>query len=345
MEDSVSGDIAAAWGRRLLALGYRVQTHVHELLCSDVEGLAVPVADESGDTIYELDRRVEHLIEAETSAWPAECFPMVVVAEGMGVDGITRLGHASEPARYRVLLDPIDGTRCLMYDKRSAWFIAAVAPESDRVSLRDVFASVLVELPTSKQWLCDSYVGIAGAPAQCLRTRVGGGDPVNLSIQPSQSDTLAGGFGHVVSFFQDTRHLAAELMQTIAEVVVPNHHSARTAIFDDQYISTGGQMAELISGRDRFCCDLRPLFLQHLHRATGVEPPPLVCHPYDAAALFIAEQSGVVITDGFGRPLDAPFDVHTPVHWCGYANRELASLISPIIVEWLTAHGIDPLPA
>ena len=34
----------------------------------------------------------------------------------------------------------------------------------------------------------------------------------------------------------------------------------KATVFDDQYISTGGQFYELIVGHDRFNADLRPLF-------------------------------------------------------------------------------------
>jgi hypothetical protein len=48
----------------------------------------------------------------------------------------------------------------------------------------------------------------------------------------------------------------------------------------------------------------------------------------------------VILTDGFGRPLEVPLDVHHPVHWCGYANRALMDQIQPIILRWLEEHGV-----
>jgi hypothetical protein len=113
-------------------------------------------------------------------------------------------------------------------------------------------------------------------------------------------------------------------------------------VFDDQYISTGGQLVELMMGRDRFCCDLRPLFYNILvnrgdetRASRGLE-----CHPYDLAGYLVVKQSGVVLTDGFGHPLDGPLNVQEGMHWCGYANRTLQNLIQPVISEWLREHGV-----
>ena len=60
----------------------------------------------------------------------------------------------------------------------------------------------------------------------------------------------------------------------------------KALIFDDQYISTGGQLAELISGHDRFLADIRPLAYGKLGFRTS-----LVCHPYDICTALIAREA------------------------------------------------------
>lgn len=90
-----------------------------------------------------------------------------------------------------------------------------------------------------------------------------------------------------------------------------------------------------MTGRDRFCCDLRPLFYEILQREGGTGKSGLCCHPYDVAGLPIARSFGVILTDGYGRTLDATFDVESPVHWCGYANDGLRQSIEPVIQAWL----------
>jgi hypothetical protein len=94
-------------------------------------------------------------------------------------------------------------------------------------------------------------------------------------------------------------------------------------VFDDQYISSGGQLHELISGRDRFVADLRPL----------VDPDAFACHPYDVCTAMLLEEAGGVVTDPHGGMLDAPLDTTTSVAWAGYANPALAARIGPVLAE------------
>lgn len=330
------------WADRLAALGAAVRRHVVGLVRGG-EDLRTPVAQEGGDTVFAIDRLVEPVIEREVEAWPAACKPLLLVAEGFGADGRRAFGPPAEPPRFRLLVDPIDGTRSLMYDKRSAWFLAAVAPDAgDGTRLGDAFAAAMVELPTSKQEWCDSYTAVAGGPARGTRSRVGGGDPRPNAPRPSAATDLRHGFGHVSNFFPGTKLLAAELMERIAAELLGPVPPGQALVFDDQYICSGGQMAELMAGHDRFCCDLRPLFYAILARRSGAAVRGLECHPYDVAGLLVARQAGVVVTDGFGEPLDAPLDVHTGVHWCGYANPALAARIQPVITAWLAGHGLRP---
>jgi fructose-1,6-bisphosphatase/inositol monophosphatase family enzyme len=86
-------------------------------------------------------------------------------------------------------------------------------------------------------------------------------------------------------------------------------------------------------GQDRFNADLRPM----LYRLAGLPETGLACHPYDIAGLLVAEEAGVVITDGMGSPLDAPMDTTSAVSWVGYANAALRSLIEPHVRSYLSA--------
>jgi fructose-1,6-bisphosphatase/inositol monophosphatase family enzyme len=322
-------------------MGYAVQQHLHRIVFTSPDGLAIPVAHEGGDTIFSIDRHVEPIIENEIERWPNECKPLILVVEGMGTDGRRMFGSSKESAQYRVIVDPIDGTRNLMHDKRSAWFIAAVAEnKGEETTLQDTFAAVLVELPMSKQKWCDSFAATTTTPINGMRSEVGGENPKRLLVRPSGAGDLRFGFGQVSSFFPGTKMLAADLLERIAEETLGPIRPGEALLFDDQYISSGGQMVELMMGHDRFCCDLRPLF----HRILTRQSPNLICglecHPYDVAGALVARQAGVVITDGFGIPLNCPLDVHTGVHWCGFGNETLAKKIQPIISKWLANHGL-----
>jgi fructose-1,6-bisphosphatase/inositol monophosphatase family enzyme len=335
--------IEQQWAQRLLKLGFAIQRHLHRIVSTNSDSLALPVGFEGGDTIFEIDRHVEPIIEREIDEWPSECKPLVLIAEGMGDNGRLLFGCSEEPARFRLILDPIDGTRNLMYDKRSAWFIAAVAENlGEQTDLRDTFAAVLVELPTTKQAWCDVFVATTKDLTTGLRTRIGGDDPQPWPSRPSRAESLKFGFGQVSSFFPGTMALAADLTERIAAQTVGLHEPGQALLFNDQYICSGGQMVELMVGHDRFCCDLRPLFYRILEKRSSIVIRGLECHPYDVAGALVAKQAGVVITDGFGRPLQPPLDVHTGVHWCGFGNEVLAKLIQPTITEWLADYGLFP---
>ena len=335
------------WPDRLLKLGLAVQTQVASLVRSaftaGANTLADAVAEEGGDRIYRIDREVESTIEQSISSWPNECLPLLLIAEGMGSDGRQLFGSSSQQPRWRLIIDPIDGTRMLMYDKRSAWFLAAVCPDlGESTTLADSVASVMVELPTSKQNLADAFVASTGAGTRALRFPVSDtappdiGDGVQFQPSPSRKVNLDDGFATVLSMFPGTRRLAADLAERIAERcdVMTN----LPTVFDDQYISCGGLMYQLMTGRDLYCLDLRPQFNQILGRSG--DDRFIESHPYDLAGLITAENAGVIMTDGIGQPLDAPLDVHTGVDWCGYANSAIRELVEPIVLEWLAEQGV-----
>ena len=114
----------------------------------------------------------------------------------------------------------------------------------------------------------------------------------------------------------------------------------KALVFDDQYISTGGQLYELMMGHDRFIADLRPLMRQ-VRQARGLEPG-LCCHPYDLATELIAREAGVSITDVSGEPLQARLCVDEDVAWVGYANIALRSRLQPVLEAALRKRSLIP---
>jgi len=104
--------------------------------------------------------------------------------------------------------------------------------------------------------------------------------------------------------------------------------------FEDQYISAGGQLYELMIGHDRWIADLRPLLRQL------AEAAPMCAHPYDLASELIAREAGVIVTDPGGRRLAAPLDVTSDVAWVGFANPTLAEQVGSALRHILTKHGL-----
>jgi fructose-1,6-bisphosphatase/inositol monophosphatase family enzyme len=291
----------------------------------------------SADTIYKIDTAVEPLLDAFCEEW-AETTPLVLIAEGVedknGKEGIVVYpqGAREQDAQIRLIVDPIDGTRGIMYDKRAAWALAGVAPNKGAdTRLRDIEVAVMTELPTSKMGFVDVLTAIKGRGAKGTRVNLSNGATQPLPIQPSTATGIDHGFASVSNFFPGTKKLASELMEHLVANLIGPADVTKATVFDDQYISTGGQFYELIVGHDRFNADLRPVF----YRMQG-QPEGLCCHPYDCASMLIAEEAGVVLTDERGNPLDGPLDVTSGISWVGYANAKLHDRIQPHLTSFLT---------
>src|SRR5439155_1270609 len=90
--------------------------------------------------------------------------PLCLVAEGLPGDSVVLPPDARETdCRWRLLVDPIDGTRGLMYQKRSAWILTGVAPNRGTATrLRDIVLAVQTEIPLVKQHLSDQLWALRG---------------------------------------------------------------------------------------------------------------------------------------------------------------------------------------
>ena len=302
----------------------------------DSAGLHEVSRSASADTIYKIDTEVDPILEKFCEAWGQET-PLVLIAEGLedeqGREGpvVFPRGLPEDQAELRVIVDPIDGTRGIMYDKRAAWALAGVAPnKGPQTRLRDIEIAVMTELPTSKMGSADVLWAIKGQGAQGHRVHLDTRATTALAIKPSQAGTLAHGFASVANFFPGTKALASQLMEAIVLQTLGKADVTKATVFDDQYISTGGQFYEMIIGHDRFNADLRPIFYEMQQQPAG-----LCCHPYDCATLLIAEEAGAIITDGLGAPLDGPLDTTTGLSWAGFANAGLRDAIEPIILDFV----------
>jgi hypothetical protein len=222
-----------------------------------------------------------------------------------------------------------------MYDKRAAWALAGVAPNRGKgTRLRDIEIAVMTELPTSKMGQADTLWAIKGQGAHGNRVDLRGGQNEPLKFSPSTATTIDHGFASIANFFPGTKVLAGELMEYVAKNLIGPADVARATVFEDQYISTGGQFYELIVGHDRFNADLRPIFY-----ALQGQPEGLCCHPYDCATMLVAEEAGVILTDGRGRPLDGPLDCTTGLSWAGFANGKLHKAIEPLLGKFFASQN------
>ena len=290
-----------------------------------------------GDTIYAIDRVAEHELAAEIGrAIATRQEPVLLVAEGLpGGQVVVPEGADRTTARWVIIVDPIDGTRGVMYQKRPAWVLTGVARGPGPCTLADIELAVQTEIPLVKQHLSDELWAVRGQGASGVRVNRLTGESVPLMLHPSTATTLAHGFAMISRFFPGNRAELAAIDDEVVEAVSGPPQPGKAQSFEDQYISSGGQLYELMAGHDRFVADLRPLFERR--RAGGAA---LCCHPYDLCTELIARELGVLVTDEQGLPLGAPLDVTTDVGWIGYANVALKALVEPHLRRALTRRGL-----
>lgn len=300
-----------------------------------ISDLASIAREEEGDTIYSIDRVSEEVIIEFFEEKIARLNPVVLIAEGLsGGKVVLPAGATESEAVWRVIVDPIDGTRPIMYQKRSAWILTGVAPnKGENTNLRDVELAVQTEIPLVKQHLSDALWAIRGRGAFAERYNRLTGERAPLFLKPSGAATIAHGYAQISRFFPGVREELAAIDEEIVRGALGDVQPGKTHCFEDQYTSTGGQLYELMSGHDRFTADLRPLMEKKLNErglASGI-----CCHPYDICTELIAREFGVIVTDAKGGELNAKLAVEPDIDWVGYANSSIRRQIEPLLQESL----------
>jgi fructose-1,6-bisphosphatase/inositol monophosphatase family enzyme len=296
----------------------------------------------SDDIIYQIDKDVEDLIFSGFKEHAEKLGGIVLIAEGIDENGgfvVLPEGMDQLDAKFRVIIDPIDGTRGLMYDKRSAFYLAAIAPnKGENTCLLDIEAAVMMELPTSKSYLCDSFSSIKGKGVKGWRTNLLKQQEHVLFATPSNSKTIYGGFAQFSRFFSPGKDVIAAIEEQIIGSLFPDAPDGQAFVFEDQYISSGGQFYEILMGHDRFTADIRGTLFKKFKldgKKTG-----LACHPYDICTSLILQEAGVIITNLQGGQLDYKLDTITNVDWVAFANNEIKDEVWPVFQKTLRSFHI-----
>lgn len=307
---------------------------------SPTEEITRVVEDGDGDTIYSVDRISEGILVDLFERKIASQASIVLIAEGLtGGKVVLPRGTREADAKWRVIADPIDGTRCLMYQKRSGWILTGVAQNrGELTTLADIELAVQTEIPLVKQHLSDTLWAFKGTGTHGERFNRITGERNLLRVGPSTARGLEHSFCSVSRFFSGGRDVLAAIDDDIAFGAAGNGREGKAYCFEDQYLATGGQLYELMMGHDSFQADLRPLLRTILEQRgwrTG-----LCCHPYDLCTELIAREAGVLISDEAGRPLAAPMNLTADVAWTGYANPHIRKLVEPLLHLALERRGL-----
>jgi hypothetical protein len=314
----------------LLDLGDHVRQCIIDVRrANDAADLAAISRESVADTIYGIDRISEDAIAAWfPNHWPAT-IPVELVMEGIDPRHPVTFPAKIPPdeTEAKIILDPIDGTRGIMYDKRAAWFLAGAAPQrGSETKLSEIDVAVMAELPITKQWRVDRFSAIRGRGLYSDSVDIFTGEILARSVRPSVAPDMLHGFGYISRFFPAGKALTAAIEQALWDRLYQSATGKGVIVFEDQYISTGGQFCELLLGHDRMIADIRPLVFKKL----GI-PSALCCHPYDVAGALVLQESGVILESPDGSPMDGPLDTTSPISWVGYANSKLADHIRPVL--------------
>jgi len=194
------------------------------------------------------------------------------------------------------------------------------------------------EIPLVKQHLSDLLWCVRGKGVHAERFNRLTSESQPITLTPSRSRTIRHGFAQISRFFPGVREELAAIDEEVVRGALGDVEPGKAHCFEDQYLSSGGQLFELIAGHDRFIADLRPLMEPILKRrglASGI-----CCHPYDMCTELIARELGVIVTDERGQLLRSPLSVESDITWCGYANEEIRKEIEPLLQRALSSRGL-----
>ncbi|MDH7571412.1 MAG: hypothetical protein QHJ73_17695, partial [Armatimonadota bacterium] len=229
-----------------------LQNRLRDAVCAhrdttSADHLSAVGGKRDGDTLYAIDLHSEEILLRFCEEWSRE-IPLALIAEGLPGDGWQTFppGTSTEEARFCLIVDPIDGTREIMYDKRSAWILCGVAPNRGaETALCHIEVAMMTEIPTTRQHLADTLWAVRGRGVQAERRNLITGAVQPFIPRPSGAATIAHGFASIVKFFPGARDLVADLEDRLCERVVGNPEDGNPLVFDDEYLSTGGQLYEL----------------------------------------------------------------------------------------------------
>lgn len=159
----------------------------------------------AADVIYAIDTIADQALHQWFSTnWPHE-HPVQIIMEGIEDDEVCTYpsGTPVKDTVLKCIIDPIDGTREIMYDKRSAWILTGLAPQRfESNSLQDIQIAAMTEIPTSRQWRADQISASRGEGLQCQALDVRNDYTATTTIlHPSDATDVRHAFGTIIRFF------------------------------------------------------------------------------------------------------------------------------------------------
>jgi hypothetical protein len=212
-----------------------------------------------------------------------------------------------------------------MYDKRSAWVLTGIAPNrGEATNLADVTLGFVTEVPPTRQYVGLEARTVRGSGAFEQAWDLATETPIGPEkrLQASHEPSIRYGFAPIVRYFPGFHGPLGSLADGLFDRILGAGERSEALVFDDSYISTGGQLYLLASGSYRMVADLRP----ELEAVRAVEGRPLgLCaHPYDLAGIaLLVEEAGAILLDPDGGRLAYPLDTATECAYVAFANEKI----------------------
>lgn len=286
----------------------------------------------AGDVTYGIDVPTEAVLD-RWLALVGRHEPLSLLTEDSGWRhrGPDGRGGVRELADFdhggpRVVVDPIDGTRNLMADVRSAWSVIAIAPPGpNEPRMSEVEGGLLSEIPDSRGAWARVFRATSDGRVRLTLTDVEGAQIRTDGIWQCDGDGRAdNGYFPFFRYSPDLRPAIARIEADFFARIEELEGAEIRTCYDDQYISNGGQLALVTLGTYRMIADLRAYLANRRGR------PTLTCKPYDCAgAILVARAAGCIVTDAGGGELDFPLDVSTPVSFVAWTNAATRARLEP----------------
>jgi hypothetical protein len=329
-----------AWGDELRALADAIRGTVRAAVRAGVERgsldeLATPRGQGAGDVTFGIDVPSEEALDRWFTERAREG-PLSLFSEDRGWRHLGPARGGAMPRELpgfdhggpRIMVDPIDGTRNLMADLRSAWTLVSFAPAGPgEPRLSDLVGGFLAEIPPSNAATYRVLTASAGSCELAEHDLAGGTRLRARRLRVDPTARVERGYFPFFRYEPAHRPALARLERAFFERLARHEGTDPRAVYDDQYISSAGQLALLALGTYRMVVDARAL----VARRAGVSA--VTSKPYDVAgAILCARAAGAVVTAADGSELDFPLDATTPVDFVGYANAATRERLEP---HWL----------
>ncbi|MFT5052316.1 MAG: fructose-1,6-bisphosphatase/inositol monophosphatase family enzyme [Chlamydiales bacterium] len=325
-------DYERFWTPHLEDLAERIRHAARSAMASahasgQLEHVDRPIGQGAGDVTFGLDEPTEQVLSAWLEERAREA-PISLMTEDAGWRhrgpappgaNTTRELPGFDHGGPRIAVDPIDGTRNLMADLRSAWtVISFCAPGPTQPEYADVSLGLVGEIPDSRAALYRTVKAMRGAGCTLrtdpLQEEVGSRTATSPLVSDAD-DRADNGYFPFFSYMHDQRPAMAAVQADFFARLARDEGANVRSCYDDQYISNAGQLVLLALGTYRMIVDARAW----IARRDGMTT--IASKPYDVAgALLCAEEAGCVLRSLDGEALAFPIDTETAVGFVGFAN-------------------------